>query len=219
MQRPIDLPDGSMIRLTVAHYYTPSGRCIQKPYVKGEKKDYSMDVYNRLKHGELTSVDSIHFADSLKYYTLKQKRVVYGGGGIMPDFFVPLDTTRYTKYHRELAAKSIVLNANLRYVDRQRKKLKAAYPTFEQYQKGYEVPASLLETIVKEGEKKNIKPKDDAEKEKTMAALKVQLKALVARDLWDMTEYYAVFNEESDIVKRALKVILKEEGQTNSDAE
>lgn len=137
----------------------------------------------------------------------------------MPDFFVPLDTTRYTKYHRELAAKSIVLNANLRYVDRQRKKLKAAYPTFEQYQKGYEVPASLLETIVKEGEKKNIKPKDDAEKEKTMAALKVQLKALVARDLWDMTEYYAVFNEESDIVKRALKVILKEEGQTNSDAE
>ena len=104
VQRPIDFPDGSMIRLTIAHYYTPSGRCIQKPYVKGEGKEYAEDIEKRFKHGELYSADSIHFEDSLKCYTLRKHRTVYGGGGIMPDYFVPLDTTQYTKFHRQLAA-------------------------------------------------------------------------------------------------------------------
>ena len=99
VQRPIEFDDGSMMRLTIAHYYTPSGRCIQKPYEKGGKDNYNQDLENRLKHGEMTSADSIHFADSLRYYTLVKHRTVYGGGGIMPDYFVPLDTTRYTKFH------------------------------------------------------------------------------------------------------------------------
>ena len=207
VQRPIDLPDGSMIRLTIAHYYTPAGRCIQKPYEKGQQKDYAMDVVNRLKHGELTNRDSIHFSDSLRFETLREHRVVYGGGGIMPDYFVPLDTMRYTRLHRELAAKSILIQQNLRYVDNNRKQLKKTYTQFADFRDRFEVPQSLTDAILKEAEKQNIKPKDDEELQKTLPQLRLQLKALIARDLWDMSEYYAIINEQSDIVQKALQVI------------
>ena len=210
VQRPLDMPDGSMIRLTIAHYYTPSGRCIQKPYKKGENRDYAMDVINRLKSGELTNADSIHFADSLKYETLRQHRTVYGGGGIMPDEYIPLDTTLYTNYHRELSAKSIVLQQNLRYVDSHRKKLKKEWTSFADYKQRYEVPQTLIDAILKEGDKQKIKPKDDAELQKTLPYLRLQLKALIARDIWDMSEYFSVYNEENEMVKRALQVIEKQ---------
>lgn len=207
VQRPIEFPDGSMMRLTVAHYYTPSGRCIQKPYVKGEKRDYEEDIEKRFKHGELYSQDSIHFSDSLRYETLRQHRTVYGGGGIMPDFFVPLDTTQYTSFHRQLAAKGVIINTSLKFIDKNRKQLSKQYETFEAFRAGFEVPQEMIDEVVAEAEKEKVKPKDEKELQQTLPMLRTQLKALIARDLWDMNEYFAVINEQNHIVQRALQIL------------
>ena len=207
VQRIISFQDGSHIRLTMAHYYTPSGRCIQKPYTKGDAKSYALELDERLKHGELTNADSIHFPDSLRYYTLREHRPVYGGGGIMPDVFVPLDTTRYTKFHRQLAAKNLIIETTLRYIDDNRAKLKKQYTTFEQFRNNFNVPETLVDAIYKLGKEKDVTPKDDDERQRTTKALNIQLKALVARDLWDMNEYYIISNAENDIVQRALQVL------------
>ena len=207
VQRPLEFDDGSMIRLTIAHYYTPSGRCIQKPYTKGDNKDYARDLDNRLKNGELMSADSIHFADSLKFQTLREHRTVYGGGGIMPDHFVPLDTTRYTPFHRQLSAKNYIINANMRFIDSHRKQLKKQYKTFEEFNHSFEVPQSLIDSIVSKAAEDGVKPADDDELTRTLPYLTAQLKALIARDLWDMTEYYRVMNETNPIVLKALEVM------------
>lgn len=209
VQRPVDFPDGSMLRLTIAHYYTPSGRCIQKPYTKGDRKDYDRELDERFKHGELYSSDSVHFDDSLKYYTLRLHRPVYGGGGIMPDIFVPLDTTRFTSMHRQLAAKGIIVSANLRYVDECRKQLKKQYPDFPTFNGKFEIPQKVIDEIIAEGKKQNVTPKDNAELAATSLSLRMQLKALVARDLWDMTEYFQVMNEQNHIVMRAVDELMK----------
>ena len=127
----------------------------------------------------------------------------------MPDYFVPLDTTQYTPLHRQLAAKSIIINANLKYVDNNRKKLQKEYPTFADFNRRYEVPQSLIDEILAEGERQKATPKDSEERERTVASLKTQLKALVARDLWDMSEYFQVINETNPIVQKAVQLFAR----------
>lgn len=207
VQKPFVLPDGSMIRITVARYYTPSGRCIQKPYTLGERGKYQMDVVERLKHGELTSADSIHVADSLRFKTLRQGRTVYGGGGIIPDYFIPIDTTRYTKWHRELTAKGAINASLLHYMDSHRAQLRQDYPQFDQFKERFSVPDALVDLLCAEGEKKGIRPADDAEREKALPEIRLQLKALLARDLWDMSEYFAVINDGNPSVQRAIELL------------
>ena len=209
VQRPIDLPDGSLIRLTVSHYYTPSGRCIQRPYKKGEKKEYDEDILQRLRVGELMHADSIHFSDSLKYSTLRKGRTVYGGGGIMPDYFVPLDTNTYTPYYRRLSNRNIILTQYMKYYDRVRQELQGRYKKFDKFSKEYEVPSELLATIEEEGKKVGITPSTPNDLELTLVRLKQTLKGLAARDLWDMSEYFNVIYEDNPMVIKALELLSK----------
>ena len=127
----------------------------------------------------------------------------------MPDCFVPLDTTRYAKCYRELSAKSIIINANLRHMDKHRKKLTKAYPSFEKFKAEYQVPQELIDEIFAEGEKQNIRPKDDEERQKTIENIRLIVKGLVARDLWDMSEYFAIIYENDDVVKKAVELLQK----------
>ena len=209
VQRPIPLLDGSMIRLTVAHYYTPSGRCIQKPYTKGRKSEYEEDFENRFKHGELISIDSIRLDSTKVYHTLNKRRPVYGGGGIMPDVFVPLDTTTYTKYYMALRRGNYINDQSLRYIDRHRADLKAKYTDIHKFIKDYDVPAELTDTIVAVAGRKGVKPKDEAELQKTLKDLRFTLKSLIIYDLWDRNEYFQFINSRSDIVKKALEILGK----------
>ena len=207
VQRPFQLPDGSMIRLTIARYYTPTGRCIQKPY-GGDSVKYEDDLLNRYNSGEMTSADSIHFPDSLKTYTLRLQRPVYGGGGIMPDYFVPVDTMKYTKYHRSLAANGSIIQASLRYLDENRERLTAQYPTIEDFEKNFEVDDSFIEILKQQGIKDNVKLEGgDEEFERSLPELKVQLKQLIARDLWDMSKFMWLYNKNSDLFNKAYELI------------
>ena len=233
VQRQFPLIDGSMMRLTVARYYTPSGRCIQKSYKKGYEK-YEMDLVDRYKHGEFLHADSIHFADSLKYKTLNLKRTVYGGGGIMPDIFVPLDTTKYTNLHRKLIALGIVNKVCTQYIDKHRAELKKKYPTFEKFKASYEVDDAFLNQLLLSAQKeknitdsvKMVKPSTfvtvaspidsnkksvnqsvNAQFEKSKPLIKLQLKALVARDLWEMNEYYQIMDADNESLQKAVEIL------------
>ncbi len=207
VQRPFQLPDGSMIRLTIARYYTPTGRCIQKPY-GGDSVKYEDDLLNRYNKGEMTSADSIHFPDSLKTYTLRLQRPVYGGGGIMPDYFVPVDTARYTKYHRALAAKGSIIQTSLRYIDDNREKLLAEYPTVEDFEARFEVNDAFVEMLKQQGVMDSVKLEGgDEEFQRSLPEIKLQLKQLVARDLWDMSDFMKLYNKNNDIFKKAYELI------------
>ena len=206
VQRPIDLPDGSMIRLTVARYYTPSGRCIQKPYESIEQ--YNKDLIDRYNRGEMLSADSIHFPDSLKYKTLKLGRTVYGGGGIMPDYFVPVDTTMYTDYYLALRDKGAIVQMNLKLVDAYREEWLKEYKDFRHFNKNFEVTSAMLEELRKLGETLGAKY-DEKQFQIALPLIKAQMKALIARDLWDMSEYFQVINLMNNSMLKAVELLEK----------
>lgn len=206
VQREFLLPDSSSFRLTIARYYTPSGRNIQKPYVKGDREDYDKDIIDRYNHGELQSADSIHFADSLKHTTLRLHRTVYGGGGIMPDVFVPLDTTQYTDYHRRLVAKGIIPQFALRYVDKNRADLKAQYPDAQKFIKEFTVTDEMLNNLVDAGKAEKV-DFDKSQFAKSKEMLRTFVKAAIANDLFSTGAYFQIVNEQNDIYKKALSII------------
>lgn len=229
VQRPIDLPDGSLIRLTIAHYYSPVGRCFQKPYVKGDKKKYDMDMLDRLNSGELMHVDSIRFPDSLKFKTIGG-RTVYGGGGIMPDVYVPLDTTRYTSLHRELVAKGCVNSTVLKWLNNHRQKLEKAYKVddyrkararmadnktynpadlrdgFKMFLNNFTVEDDIIDMMKKKANEAKIEY-NDSTLQAAKPLLLIQIKALIARDLWDMSEYFEIINQTNEVYMEGLKAL------------
>jgi len=205
VQRQFPLIDGSMLRLTTARYYTPTGRCIQKSYKDGIEK-YEHDIVNRYNKGELIHADSIHFPDSLRYQTLNLKRTVYGGGGIMPDIFVPLDTANFTNFHRKLVAQGIVNKVCVQYIDKNRAELKKKYSTFEKFKTSYEVDEALLHQLISAAEKEKIKI-DSTQYSISKPLIKLQLKALIARDLWDMNEYYQIMDADNESLQKAIQIL------------
>ncbi len=205
VQRQFPLSDNSMMRLTVARYYTPVGRSIQRPYEEGNEA-YNKDLITRYNHGELVSADSIHFPDSLQYATLETGRTVYGGGGIMPDIFVPMDTTSYTDYHRNLVAKGVMSSYNIAYIEQTRDSLKQLYATPEAFMAGYLVTPAMIEELALLGEAEEV-AQDSAAMQLSQPLIALQLKALIARDLFDMETYYRIMNEINHPLQRAIEVI------------
>ena len=207
VQRPIRFDDGSMMRLTVARYYTPSGRCIQKPYVKGDKKAYSEDILNRSKEGEYYCIDSIQFNDSLRYSTLKNRRTIYGGGGIMPDIFVPVDTSEYSTYYRDLVAKGVIYQYAIDYVDKHRKDLKKQYATVDDFDKRFNVTDDMMQALIAAGEKEKVTYNEE-QYATSKRVISTYVKALIARDTFAEQEAYTkIVNHENPDLKAALKVI------------
>lgn len=201
VQKPMPLPDGSAVRLTIARYHTPSGRCIQKPYEKGD--EYDDDIANRMKHGELFHADSIKFVDSLAF-TTSGGRKVYGGGGIMPDVFVPLDTSYSSKYLGDLQRKSILFEFALSHTDRNRASLVEAYPNINIFKKDFQVTEEMLTDLISFADKKGV-PFDSAGYQTSKPWIISQMRALIARDMWDMKAYYQVINEKNAFYVTALR--------------
>ncbi len=204
VQRPFSLPDGSMIRLTVAKYYTPSGRCIQKDYTHGLAA-YQMEVYDRMEDGELFSKDSVKIADSLMYKTKVRDRTVYGGGGIMPDVYVPMDTSMYSNYYREIVANGVLNRFVLNYVDKNRKTLESRYYDFKKFNIEFVVDETLMSELIDAGKATGIE-KNDKDYHKSEKHLKTQVKALIARDLWSTSEYFEVINPVNKEYIQALEL-------------
>jgi carboxyl-terminal processing protease len=204
VQRPFNLPDGAVIRLTTSRYHTPSGRCIQRPYEKGVE-DYAKDLNKRLERGEYFHADSIHFPDSLKFKT-DNGRTVYGGGGIMPDLFMPIDTSFNSKLYTNLVRKGLFNKYTVDYAMAHRDEVKATYPEFSQFNKKFQITDEMISDFKTMAKNEKVEWNDEqyARSEKY---IKLQLKALIARNVWDMQQYYEVTLTEDPTITKALEVI------------
>jgi len=213
VQKPFYLTDGSMVRLTTAHYYTPSGRCIQKPYEEGVDV-YKTDYQQRFSKGEMFNADSIHFADSLRYQTLISKRTVFGGGGIMPDIFVPLDTSVHYAYINRLRRNNIIYNFALEYIDKNRNNLISKYPDFKSFDTKFEVSDALITEITQIGLKDSIEINQKS-LEFSKSDMKKEVKAFLARDLYTRNDFYKVYNKNDEAILEALKVLGNQKNYNN----
>ncbi|HPG73850.1 MAG TPA: S41 family peptidase, partial [Bacteroidales bacterium] len=208
VQRPFMLPDGSMIRLTVARYYTPSGRTIQKPY-SDDFEEYSLDIVNRYRHGEFTNQDSISFPDSLKHETLINQRTVYGGGGIMPDIFIPIDTVLYGEFHYAMLRKGLMFRFVNKYIDDNREKLLKNYAEIATFESDFTINDEVLAQLYEFGRNNNIDVDTFALPSNIQQQrLKVHIKALMAGELWKTNEFYRIFNEINPNYIEAKAVLL-----------
>ena len=201
VQEQNDWPDGSATRLTIARYYTPSGRSIQKPYDKGTD-EYNDEYYNRFDSGELASADSIHLADSLEYRT-KSGRIVYGGGGIMPDVFIPVDTSGNSWYLSELFYSGQFYDFSFKYTDKNRKSLNE-YSDYRDFKENFKVGPELLGEFVDFASKNGVKP-DEEGLSKSKNVIKLRIRAGISRNLYNDQGFYPVVNEFDLTVKEALK--------------
>ncbi len=204
VQRPFNLPDGSVIRLTTARYHTPTGRCIQRPYEAGSE-DYYKEMTKRMEHGEYFHADSIHFPDSLKYKT-DGGRTVYGGGGIMPDLFMPADTSFNSKLYTNLVRKGIFNRYTVDYAMAHRDELKDKYPTFDQYNDRFTVTDDMIAAVRKAAENEKVEWNGE-EYSRSEKYIKLQIKALIARNVWEMQQYYEVTLKEDPAIEKALKIL------------
>ena len=205
VQKPFYLTDGSMVRLTTAHYYTPSGRCIQKPYDEG-LDEYRKDYQHRLSSGEMFNADSIQFSDSLKFNTLINKRTVFAGGGVMPDIFVPLDTSSHYAYINRLRRNNIIYNYTLDYIDKNREQIQSKYPQFKDFDTKFNVSDDIIAGIVENGVKEGIE-KNAESLEFSRNDMKREVKALLARDLYERDAFYKVYLKDDKEILKALEVI------------
>lgn len=209
VQQQLPLEDGSVIRLTVARYHTPSGRVIQSPYEMGDAAGYYKNFYERYRRGESFSRDSIQFPDSLKYQTLRLKRTVYGGGGIMPDIFIPADTSFYTPFYGELARKGIILDFANNYSDKHRDDLLGQYNDFDTFVEQYSVTDNLFEQFLSYAAEKGVKPKD-GQLEISGEEIRKYIKSLTIRNLYGFNRFIEYLNRDDREVQKALAVIREE---------
>ncbi len=205
VQNPMLLIDSSMIRLTIARYYTPTGRLIQKPYEDGFE-EYSKDLINRFNNGELSSADSVHFPESQKFKTLVNQRPVYGGGGIMPDYFVPLDTSFISNYYSKLVQKGILNFFVLSYVDDHRSELLGKYPTFPEFRDKFKVGKQIVDELTEYAADQDL-PFNEDDFEVSSRYIKSLMKAYMARDLWNTSEFYEIINQDNPSVIKAIEVL------------